>query len=54
MPSNNSEAWKEIAERLIKETDSQKVIELAERLNAALEPAIKPVVTTDNPETEVA
>lgn len=48
MPSHSDE-WKKIAEQLISEPDPTKVVELAEKLNAALDRGVKPVVNPDNP-----
>lgn len=53
MPSN-SEEWEKIAEQLINESDPRKIVELAAKLNTALEPSPKAVKTTDNPKTEAA
>jgi hypothetical protein len=48
MPSHSDE-WKKIAEQLISEPDPKKVIELAEKLTAALDRGFEPGVTPDNP-----
>ena len=48
MPSHSDE-WKKIAEQLISEPDPKKMIELAERLTAALDRGFEPEVNPDNP-----